>query len=82
VRSIWGNNTDIPSPEPDKGVVEQLEMLLARARSGQILGLHYACVEPGRVIGTGFAGRADKAVMLTAIVEAYLRYGQRYIEDE
>jgi hypothetical protein len=82
VRSIWGNNTDITNPPPDQDVVDRLEELLARARSGQILGLHYACVEPGRIIGTGFVGRADKGIMLTAIAEGYLRYGRCYIEDE
>jgi hypothetical protein len=81
VASIWGNTTDIPNPEPDQEVVGVLEEMLARAKDGQILGMHYACIEPGRIIGTGFVGKAERGVMLTAITQAFLRYGRAYIED-
>jgi len=43
--SLTGRNTDGPASEPSQYLIETLEDLLERAKSGQIVGMAAVCLE-------------------------------------
>lgn len=63
--------------EPDKDIIKELEELLAKAKSGDLIGFAYAEVLSNQDQGTGWCGVAGtRHPMGTAIDILQLRYVQ------
>ena len=54
----------IPLPQANRAVVDELESLLARAKSGNVVGFCYVTVAPEGHVGTGWAGNAEMHAMV------------------
>ena len=54
----------LPVPQANKDVINQLNTLLAAAKSGHISGLGYFTVSPEGHTGTGWEGNAEKFCMI------------------
>ena len=70
----------VPGAAPNVEVVERLEMLLERARAGEIAGLAYGYAEPPGDVGTGWVG--GNRMRLAAAVELMHYRFFRWLDDD
>lgn len=71
---LFGKNPNLTHGEPDPELIEYLEELLERARSGNLRAIAVAQVTSERSLGSGWKGGCDTHDMIAAIAKLSWRF--------
>jgi hypothetical protein len=75
-------NASIPKPQASADIVEMLEDVLERAKNGQVIGLAYVVVEPGRRFEMNYrAGHGIRHSLVAGVCALHHDMGKIVSED-